>query len=61
MFGEGQQRGEALAADGTHVVLGGSAVGLSVLAEAVLREEGPGAHVAFVVPFDEVGFLLART
>lgn len=61
MFSEGEQRGEALAAYGTHVVLGGPAVRLSVLAEPVLREERPGAHVALVVPLDEVGLLLSRT
>lgn len=61
VFGEREQRGEALATDGTHVVLGGAAVRLGVLAEAVLGEEGSGADVAFVVPFDEVGLLLTGT
>lgn len=58
VLGEGEQRGEALATYGTHVVFGGAAVRLGVLAEAVLREEGPGADVALVVPLDEVGLLL---
>lgn len=61
MLGEGQQRGEALATDGTHVVFGGAAVRLSVLTKPVLREEGSGAHVALVVSFDEVRLLLSRT
>lgn len=61
VLGEGEQRGESLATYGTHVVFGGATVGLSVLAKAALREEGPGAHVALVVPLDEVGLLLSRT
>jgi len=61
VFSEGEQRGEALATDGTHVVFGGAAVRLSVLTQPVLREERSGAHVALVVPLDEVCLLLSRT
>lgn len=58
---ERQQGREALAADRTHVMLGRAAVRLSVLAETALGEEGPGTHVALVVPFDEVRLLLSGT
>lgn len=61
VFGEGEQGGEALAADRTHVVFGGAAVRLGVLTEAALGEERPGTHIALVVPFDEVGLLLSST
>lgn len=61
MFSEGQQRRETLATYRTHVVLGRAAMCLGVLAEAVLGEEGSGAHVALVVPLDEVCLLLSRS
>lgn len=60
MLSEGEQRGESLATYWTHVVFGGAAVRLSVLAKPVLREERPGAHVALVVPLNEVCLLLSR-
>lgn len=60
MLGEGEQRGESLATYWTHVVFGGAAVRLSVLAKSALGEERPGAHVALVVPLNEVGLLLSR-
>ena len=58
VFGQGQERGEALPTDGAHVMFHGAQVRLHVLPEAVLREEGPRAHGTLVVPFDELGFLL---
>lgn len=61
VFGEGQQRREALATYGTHVMFGGAAVRLSVLPETVLREEGPGTHIALVVSFNEICLLLSGT
>lgn len=61
MFSEGQQRGETLATYWTHVVFGGAAVRLSVLAKPALREECSGAHIALMVPLDEVCLLLSRT
>lgn len=61
VLSEGEQGGESLATYWTHVVFGGAAVRLSVLAKTILREEGPGAHVALVVPLDEVCLFLSGT
>lgn len=61
MLSEGQQGGETLATNRTHVVLGGATVRLSMLPKPVLREESSGADVALVVPFDKVCLLLSRT
>lgn len=57
---EGEQRGESLATYRTHVVFGRAAVRLSMFTKAILGEEGPRAHVALVVPLDEVRLLLSR-
>lgn len=59
MLSERQQRRETFTTYRTHVVFGRTTVCLSMLTKPTLREERPGAHVALVVPFDEICLLLS--